>query len=317
MTNFPKKLISEVEDFEQRLQKLNELIKELEERSRRFQIQDEEFKQPKLLKTRTVNNRNVTDLPTASKQEGGIPANLKADKTNRLDVFVSDLKSFIQTVGNCFKKIGKINVSLPEALTKLREARGELKSSQQQLKEIVGCFIKARGEIAKQCTALLNEVAAHNQEGNKIQKQQALLQKIQSPNYLIKDRIVNDKVIKGEVIKDKAITQLKNNISMLQKKHHESGCSIKEKERQLNTATANANLAYEGLKDAILLHRAAVKSVDKAIKNVEQATKCQEKCIDKQQRIKEVLLKVKAESENAKELTKLTEEIVKPSYPRR
>lgn len=110
---------------------------------------------------------------------------------------------------------------------------------------------------------------------------------------------------------------MKNNISLLQKKHHESGCSIKEKERQLNTATANANLAYEGLKDGILLHRAAVKSVDKAIKNVEQATKCQEKCIDKQQRIKEVLLKVKAESENAKELTKLTEEIVKPSYPRR
>lgn len=307
MTNFPKKLISEVEDFEQRLQKLNELIKELEEKSRRFQIQDEEFKQPKLLKTRIVNNRNVTDLPTASKQEGGIPANLKVDKTNRLDVFVSHLKSFIQTVGNCIKKIGKTNVSLPEALTKLREARGELKSSQQQLKEMVGCLIKARGEIAKQCAALLNEVAAHNQEGNKIQKQQALLQKIQSPNCLIKGKRIDNETIK----------RLKNNISMLQKKHHESGCSIKEKERQLNTATANANLAYEGLKDGVLLHRAAVKSVDKAIKNVGQATKCQEKCIDKQQRIKEVLLKVKAESENAKELTKLTEEIVKPSYPRR
>lgn len=49
---------------------------------------------------------------------------------------------------------------------------------------------------------------------------------------------------------------------------------------------------------------------------MEQATKYEEQCIDKQQRIKEVLLKVKAESEEAKELTKLTEELLEPSYPR-
>ncbi|KTD63780.1 hypothetical protein Lsan_1213 [Legionella santicrucis] len=314
MTSFPKKFISEVEDFERRLQKLNELMKEMEERG---QTQGEEFKQAKLLKTYVEDNRNKKDLLTPSRQEGGIPANLKADKTNILDAFVRHFKPFIQTIGNCIKKIGKINTSLPETITKLRETRGELKCSQQKLKTMVAYLINAREELAKQCTTLIGAVAAHHQEGNEIQKQRALLQKIQSPNYLIKDKTINGRVIKGEVIKDETIKTLKNNISKLQKKHHEFGCSIKEKERQLKDATANLNLAYEGLKEAILLHRAAVKSVDKAIKNVEQATKYEEQCIDKQQRIKEVLLKVKAESEEAKELTKLTEELLEPSYPRR
>jgi chromosome segregation ATPase len=304
-------------DFSSLISNINQMIKdteqsitELEEERRSFKIKTQ-LEQPKPLNTSAADKYSTQDLsknkiyaPTpfiqtrATKQEEAIGVTPKTDKTTIFNAIAKQIKSFMQAVENCIKKIGKNNIPLSEAIARLEKTQEQLQHSKTRVRNAALCLKDTGSQIIEQNIALRDKRAQLYNEGKEIQKQKVLLQKARSGNY-------SDK---GTVIE-----RLNSKIKQLEQEYKESKCSLTTMIDQFNKTTAKTNSTYDDWKNALVVLKVATASVDKAIKNVQQA-QTQEKNIEQQQQIKEKLLQSKNEVRLSRELMESTE--LEVSHPR-
>jgi DNA repair exonuclease SbcCD ATPase subunit len=305
-----------VSNINQMIEQTEQSITELEEEEERrsFKIKEKsQLEQPKQLNTSAADQYSTQDLsknkifvPTpfvqtrATEQEKAILVRPKIDKTTIFNAIAKQIKSFIQTIENFIKKIGKNNISFPKAIEILEKTQEELQRSETRVGN-AGLYLKnTRSEILEQHIAIRNKQTQLNNEGKEIQKQKVLLQKARPGNYSAKSTVIE---------------KLNSKITQLEQEYKESRCSLTTMIDQFNKTTVKTNSACDDWKNAKVMHKIATKSVDKAIKSAEQAIE-QEKNIDQQQRIKEVISRGRAGPENAKNLIESAEEILEISLHR-